>query len=237
MKKTVTAFLPCRSGSQRVKKKNTRRFSNIENGLIYLKLKQLIKSRSIDKIILSTNDEQVKNIAQMLLNDSGGKVVIDDRPDIYATSTASTDDLIQYASQLFKEEVVLWTHVTSPFIGSQLYDRIISKYFEEINTGYYDSLMTVTKIESFIWNDHAPINYDRNKEKWPRTQTLLPVYEVNSGVFLAHSEIYNNYSDRIGERPYYFELQHPQSIDIDTEEQYQMAERIWSDYEKEFMGN
>ena len=46
---------------------------------------------------------------------------------------------------------ILWTHVTSPFIGPDVYDRIIETYFENID--HNDSLMTVTKLQKFIWND------------------------------------------------------------------------------------
>ena len=43
--------------------------------------------------------------------------------------------------------------------------------------------MTVTKIQKFIWNDRKPVNYNRNLEKWPKTQTIEPLWEVNSGIF------------------------------------------------------
>ena len=40
-------------------------------------------------------------------------------------------------------------------------------------------------LQKFIWNDDEPLNYDRNLQKWPKTQTIDPLWEVNSGVFLA----------------------------------------------------
>ena len=43
MRISVKAFLPCRSGSQRVKNKNIKKFHKYKFGLVELKLKQLLK--------------------------------------------------------------------------------------------------------------------------------------------------------------------------------------------------
>ena len=59
----VIAFLPCRQGSQRVKNKNIKPFAGIEGGFISIKLTQLLKVEAIDKIVVSTNDVEVKRIA------------------------------------------------------------------------------------------------------------------------------------------------------------------------------
>src|SRR5690606_26268418 len=118
-----------------------------------------------------------------------------------ASSETSTDDLIAHALDLIPEGDILWKHVTSPFVSAELYQSIIIKYIEATKQGY-DSLMTTTLLHAFLWQDGCPINYDRNKEKWPRTQTIKPVHEVNSAVFLASSEIYRVNNDRIGRNPY-----------------------------------
>ena len=126
----------------------------------------------------------------------------------------------------------MWTHVTSPFLGPDIYDKVVEKYFE--NVGYYDSLMTVTKLQKFIWGDKGPINYDHSIEKWPRTQTIEPLWEVNSGAFIATKDIYRERMDRIGSRPYLFELSEEISFDIDWLPDFTMAETI---YQTRFFGN
>ena len=125
----------------------------------------------------------------------------------------------------------MWTHVTSPFIGSDVYDRIIETYFENIN--HNDSLMTVTKLQKFIWNDTSPINYNYNLEKWPRTQTLDPLWEVNSGAFITTKKIYRERMDRIGARPYLFQLNQALAFDIDWLPDFKMAEVF---YKKVYFG-
>ena len=87
--------------------------------------------------------------------------------------------------------------------------------------------MTVTKLNKFIWNDSEPINYDRNLEKWPRTQTINTLWEVNSGVFLAPNTIYHKNMDRIGDKPYLFQLSDEIAFDIDWLPDFKIAEALY----------
>ena len=54
---SMAFFLPTRKGSERVKNKNTRPFAGIEGGLFVNKLTQLLKTKNIDEILISSNDE------------------------------------------------------------------------------------------------------------------------------------------------------------------------------------
>jgi len=218
----IIVFLPCRKGSERVKHKNIKDFTDIEGGLIYIKLSQLVAVDEISTIIVSTNDEEVKRVARSFNN---RKIVIDDRSEELASSSTSTDDLISYIPSIIDRGTVLWTHVTSPFINATKYRDIIHSYHKALDEGY-DSLMTVTHIYGFLWNKSKPINYNRKIEKWPRTQTIEPVNEVNSGVFLSSIENYRKFSDRIGINPYLKPLDKITSFDIDWEEDFLLAECI-----------
>ena len=100
----VKAFLPMRKGSERVISKNTRDFAGVKGGLAFIKLSQLINVPEITTIIVSTDDEKVKEIAKSFVS---SKIVIDDRPVQLATSSTSTDDLIEYVPSLISEGPVL----------------------------------------------------------------------------------------------------------------------------------
>lgn len=218
----VVCFLPCRKGSERVPKKNIKPFAGFSHGLIELKLKQLFECELIDKVVLSTNDEVILEYASSLSED---RLILHKRSDHLASSQTSTDDLVAHALSLIPNAHILWTHVTSPFITGSVYSDIISRYFSKIEEGY-DSLMTTTLLHAFLWQDGIPINYDRSVEKWPRTQTLTPVHEVNSGAFIAHSEIYKNLDDRIGNKPYLYGMDKIISHDIDWPEDFVIAEAL-----------
>ena len=222
MAQSINVFLPMRAGSQRVPHKNTKTFSGIDGGLCKIKLNQLIKCHLIENIYVSTNDPDVVRIANAF---HSKKINIIIRPDELASSFASTDELIKYAPEIMPDGHILWTHVTSPFINSDIYCEIINTYQKNLNK--FDSLMTVSKIKKFIWNNHEPLNYDRNIEKWPRTQTLEPLWEVNSGAFLASKDIYKQREDRIGTVPYLYELNEEIAFDIDWLPAFKIAETLY----------
>lgn len=211
-----------RAGSERVPQKNTKHFAGIDGGLCSIKLRQLLESKLIKNIFVSTNDPVVKSFCDRFNSD---RIKIIQRPNELASSSASTDDLIRYVPKIMPAGHILWTHVTSPFIGPDIYDRIIVTYLEKI--GEYDSLMTVTKRQKFIWNNTEPISYNRLVEKWPRTQTIEPLWEVNSGAFIATKEIYKKNIDRIGKKPYLYQLSEEVAFDIDWLSDFRMAETLY----------
>ena len=222
MSNKVTCFLPCRQGSQRVPKKNIKPFAGFDNGLIEIKLKQLLSSKRIDEIVLSTNDFEIIEFAQSVQDK---RLVVHKRDEELALSSTSTDELVAHAASLVSEGHILWTHVTSPFINADQYDDIVDIYFKQLEFGF-DSLMTTSKIYGFLWKNGVPLNYDRAKEKWPRTQTLEPIHEVNSGAFIAPLSVYKELDDRIGESVYLHPLDKLVSHDIDWMEDFIIAESL-----------
>ncbi|MDB4414893.1 acylneuraminate cytidylyltransferase family protein [bacterium] len=223
MENQIIVFLPCRKGSQRVLKKNIRPFAGQDGGLTRIKLKQLLKTPSISQIVLSSDDDEVLEIGASFNSE---KIIINHRPKYLASSSTSTDELINFVPEIIQSGHILWTHVTSPFIDEMDYEKIIRTYIEGLQKGY-DSLMTVTKLHKFLWTKQGALNYDRSKEKWPRTQTLDPVFEINSGAFLTNIQTYKEEKDRIGKNPLLFEMDEMKSYDIDWEVNFKIAEQIY----------
>lgn len=218
----VTAFLPCRKGSERVPRKNIRPFHDHEHGLIEIKLRQLLAVDSIDEVVLSTNDEEILAFAATLGN---SKLRMHKRVDALSSSTTSTDELVGHAVELIPDGHILWTHVTSPFVNADEYAKIVARYRQALEEGY-DSLMTTTEIHGFLWNAEGPLNYDRAIEKWPRTQTLEVVHEVNSAAFLNSADNYRQLADRIGTKPYLYGMGKIQGFDIDWEDDFAIAQAL-----------
>ncbi|MFK3921070.1 cytidylyltransferase domain-containing protein [Pseudomonas fulva] len=216
----TTCFLPCRKGSERVPNKNIKPFGGHRFGLIEIKLKQLIQADSIDAIVLTTNDESILDYAASL---NSRKVILHKRSEELSSSQTSTDELVAHALELIAEGNILWTHVTSPFLTADHYDDIVKLHNQKVSEGF-DSLMTTNLLHSFLWQDGKAMNYDRSVEKWPRTQTLEPIHEVNSGAFIAHTGIYRELNDRIGKVPYLHALNKLISHDIDWPEDFSIAE-------------
>jgi N-acylneuraminate cytidylyltransferase len=230
MSNKVSVFLPTRAGSQRVKNKNTRTFANLKGGLLSIKLRQLLDCKAIDEVVVSTNDSESIKTAEKFTDDSRLKIVI--RPDHLAQSTTDLTDLVNYVPTICSHDHVLWTHVTSPLVSSKHYADAIEVYFKNLDRGY-DSLMSVKEIQNFIWSktSNSVVN-KKNKDqgKWPRTQDLKKVYEVNSALFLASKRVYLDEKDRVGIKPYLLIHNQIQSTDVDWEEDFKLAEILYENY-------
>lgn len=220
------AFLPCRAGSQRVPRKNTRPFAGIEGGLLTIKLRQLATADCFEKILVSTNDPEVIAIAKAYAREAPKPIEIDHRPDHLCSSETSTDEVAAYASKLVDDEILFWTHTTSPFVDASAYDTMAQAYAEGLKQGR-DSLMAVCVLRTFLWDETGPINYDRAVERWPRTQTLKPVYEVNSAAFVIAGPLMRELNDRVGRSPILHVLDHDVAVDVDWEEDFRRAEALY----------
>lgn len=222
MDEPVFCFLPCRAGSQRVPRKNLRPISRFGHGLVEIKLAQLRASRRLAGIVLSTDDAEIIDYAEGL---GEARLRVHRRDPALASSATSTDELVPHVAAIMPEGHVLWTHVTSPFVTAEHYDAAIDAYAGALAEGF-DSLMSTTPLHEFLWNETGPINYDRAVERWPRTQTLAPVHEVNSAVFLAPLRVYREVGDRIGARPKLWPMNRITAMDIDWEEDFVLAEQM-----------
>jgi len=224
----ITALLPCRAGSQRIENKNIRPFA--DSSLIDIKLNQLLSAKGIDEVLVSTDDEKVIDICQ---NRNNPKIKIQKREKYFAGNDCSTDELAQYFIRTLDFEYLLWTHVTSPFIDEDVYQRAIATHRDKTKEGF-DSLLSVHRCQEFVWDESfRSVNYDRVKDGiWPKTQNIKPVFIINSGIFLASRDVMVSNRNRIGRNPFYFETNIVEGFDIDWEKDFILAEKMWKALKK-----
>src|SRR5690625_1075760 len=225
MNEPLIVVIPCRAGSERVKNKNTRPFAGFKNGLLELKLKQLARVRVVDKVIVSTNDPIVYDYTAWFGKECDHRVVAVERPDELGRSSTPMSEFIKYSATLSNDGTMVMTHVTHPFVNSDALVDVIEKYKEVLEHGY-DSLFTVTRLHKFIWDDKGPYNYDNSKEKWPRSQDIKPLFEVNHAAYVMSFELMRKMGDRVGRNPYLYEIQEKIGMDIDWEEQFELLNDI-----------
>lgn len=224
MKERIAFFLPTRKGSQRVKDKNTRPFAGIQGGLMENKIRQLVATRLLDEIIVSTNDDACMEIASKYASD--GRVRIVPRPEELCMSSTNLQDLICYVPTITDAEHILWGHVTTPLAGARQYDEGIEYYYSKLGEGY-DSLVGVTELKNFLLNKKGKLVNNTTDLPWPRTQDLEPLYEINHTMFIAKREVYTVQKNRIGNKPLLYVMDKIHSFDIDWEEDFALTEMIY----------
>ncbi|RHE95162.1 cytidylyltransferase domain-containing protein [Bacteroides intestinalis] len=224
----VTFFLPTRKGSERVKNKNTRTFAGIEGGILKIKIGQLLQVERVSSIVISTNDLETIAVAKSFNNN---RIKIVERPDNLCMSSTVIEDFINYIPSIIDTEHIFWVHATAPFADIDILNSALDCYEENvIKNSTFDSLLSVTKIQQFLWSkeNNICINHDRSIVKWPRTQDLKPLYEINHAFYINSKENYYKYRDRIGELPFLYELDKIHSFDIDWEDDFKLAEMIYT---------
>ena len=225
MSNKVAFFLPTRKGSERVKNKNTKPFAGIEGGLIENKIRQLVETRLLDEIILSTNDETCMAIAQQYAK-SDARVRIIPRPEELCLSSTNLQDLICYVPTITDADHILWGHVTTPLAGADQYDAGIQLYLDNLSEGY-DSLVGVTELKNFLLNREGKLINNTTDIPWPRTQDLEPLYEINHTMYLAKRDVYEEQKNRIGKKPLLHVMDEIHSFDIDWPDDFTIAEVMY----------
>lgn len=222
---SLTIFIPVRKGSERVSEKNTRKFAEVDGGLLKIKLRQLVNFKLADEIIVSTNDRKCWEIAsgfQMQMKNL--KLV--ERPEELGNSETSLTELIRHVYEITSSKEILWTHVTSPFCDVKEYTEAIKKYWDVKLLGN-DSLISGRNYKDFLLDKKTgELLNNSTKLSWPRSQDLEEWFEINNAIFITSRKKYQE-GKRTGEKPYLMEMDKISSMDIDDEEDFRIAEAVY----------
>ncbi|WP_037321026.1 cytidylyltransferase domain-containing protein [Salegentibacter sp. Hel_I_6] len=218
-------FIPVRSGSQRVIKKNTRDFAGIEGGLLSLKLAQLTKLPENFEIVISTNDAKCFEITKSF-QDKLKNLKLIKRSDELCRSSTPLIELIKHAGTVCAGDFILWSHVTSPFCDTENYKTAINQYEKSLSENY-DSLVSGRDYKEFLFDKNSgKIVNNTTGLDWPRTQDLPDWFEINNAIFLTSRQNFLE-GNRIGTHPMLLSQNKIVSFDIDYEEDFTIAEAIY----------
>jgi CMP-N-acetylneuraminic acid synthetase len=214
----VIALLPMKGHSERVPNKNLKLFC--EKPLYHSIINQLILSKTINKIIVNTDSNNIIDDIKLNFKD----VTIIDRPISIQGDLVSMNKIIAHDLTLVGASHFLQTHSTNPLLKATTIDKAVNQYFSEINK--YDSLFSVTKLQTRLYDKNLkPIKH--NPIDLMRTQDLEPVYEENSNFYIFSTSSFRiARNERIGLKPNIFEINKIEAIDIDTKEDFIIAEAI-----------
>lgn len=129
-------------------------------------------------------------------------------------------EIIEYFLKDIKADIYVLTHVTQPFTKPdsirEALDRVIS--------GEYDSAFSAIELKDYCWYKGKPLNYDM--KDIVTTQNLEPIYVETGSFFIFTREVFEKYHQRIGIRPYIKVINQIEAVDIDTLEDYKMAQIV-----------
>ena len=222
----VTALLPIKGNSERVPGKNFKMLGN--KPLFLWILETLTNIELVSEIIINTDAE--KELKQSGLT-TNSKIKIINRPHEICGDHISMNKVIAYDLTQTNSDIYLMTHVTNPFLSRETIYSAIKTFKRSLVENAYDSLFSVTKHQCRFYDTSSKaLNHDPNN--LIPTQDLPIFYEENSLLYLFTKDSFNQTSARIGKSPQMFETPFLESIDIDTPNDWQLAEKIVTIYDK-----
>lgn len=215
---TVAAIIPAKSQSSRVANKNFREFHE-GLSLLEIKIDQCQQAGVFDAIYVSSDSERAAAIAEAY---GVSFLPRDRRLCLDSTPWAEVLTGVLESVPLDDSALIAWSPVTSP-----VFDRY-GDALEFLRNSSGDSLMTVTRIQHYLLNsDFLPLNFQFGV--WASySQCLKPVYQMNCALWLATKGKMIRNRFQTGDSPVYLELPFAEGIDIDTPEEFELAQYLYA---------
>jgi N-acylneuraminate cytidylyltransferase len=210
--KKITAVIPVRQGSQRVKNKNFKEFAG--KSLLEHKI-DVIKKLPVEDIIVNTDSEYAISLAIK------NNINYHKREPYYASSECTNSEYHEYLAKVTPSDNILVAQVTAPLITHDTFIEAIDLYS---NVGC-DSLMSIKKIKEYLWCNNKPINYKLDYA--PNSQDLPDYFAPTFGLIICNKESMLKNKNFICGNPYFYELTQQESIDIDTQLDFEFAEFLF----------
>jgi CMP-N-acetylneuraminic acid synthetase len=213
----IVALVPMRHHSQRVPQKNYRDIAG--KPLFHYILTTLNNCPEINKIAVDTDSEVIMEG----INTYFPQVMIINRPAALRADDIPMNEILLYDTEQEPADLYLQTHSTNPLLRAETISDAIISFANQF--GKYDSLFSVNRLQTRLWDQFTkPINHDPSELL--QTQDLSPVYEENSCIYLFTAEKLRERKNRMGEKPMMFEISADESLDIDEEIDFTIADSI-----------
>jgi CMP-N-acetylneuraminic acid synthetase len=216
MARTV-AIVPMRHNSERVPGKNYRPLAGIP--LYHHVIRTLTAVPEIDTVVIDTDSD-------FIIDDCGQRfpdVEVLLRPEHLRDGNIAMNDVLLNTLDNVDADVALQTHSTNPFLKPATVSSALQRFAEADRE--FDSIFSVTRLQARLWDSSTtPVNHD--PYVLMRTQDLEPLFIENSCFFIFTPELLRQRNNRIGAHPLMFEMSPLEAIDIDIEEDFELASAI-----------
>jgi CMP-N-acetylneuraminic acid synthetase len=215
--KKIVALVPMRHHSQRVPGKNYRMMAG--KPLFHHILQTLQACPEISQIMVDTDSPEVMDGVRKHFP----QVVLIERPEHLRADDIPMNEILLHDTAQVQADLYLQTHSTNPLLKTETVTSAVRKMMQLYPA--YDSLFGVTRIQTRLWDALTrPINH--NPAILLQTQDLPPVYEENSCMYIFSRQMLEVRRNRLGDRPYMFEIARSEAWDIDEEEDFLIVDLL-----------
>ena len=223
--------ITARGGSKGLPGKNIKELGG--KPLLAWSIEAAHKSKQLDRLILSTEDEEIANVGRKYNIDVPFK-----RPNELASDTTHTPEILINALDEMdkidgvKYDVIVLLQPTVPFRTSEHIDNAIEKF----EASSFDSLITVQNQEYPPWwmfrleNDqlHTAFEYKDKINVFNLERQQFPsIYKPNGSVYVTYSKLIRKYHQLVNpDSCGYLLIEDENQINIDTPIDFMIAEAI-----------
>ena len=219
------AIIPARGGSKRIPRKNIKEFCG--KPLIQYSIEAALKSRQFDEVIISTDDQEICEIAIGL-----GATVPFIRPETLSNDMTPTVPVVQHAiqklsTQGWKIDYVACIYATAPFIEPNdlvKANRVIRNQECVYSFPVCEHSSPIQR--ALIMNKGMQLSSMFPENELVRTQDFEPTYFDAGQFYVAHRETWMN-NTRIHENGSAIIIPKWRAVDIDDLEDWAKAEMLY----------
>jgi N-acylneuraminate cytidylyltransferase len=218
--------IPARGGSKRIFRKNIRTF--IDKPIIAYSINAAIESDCFDQVIVSTDDDEIAEVAIKY-----GAEVPFKRPAEISGDKAGTAVVVKHAIQWFDDvrnqvEEVCCIYATAPFIDPQ----DIKKAYKQLMSSDADYVFTVCHFpvpiqRALKCDSDGRLSMFQPEFAEARSQDLEPAFHDAGQFYWGRSNAYLQDIPLLSEASLAYLLPRTHVQDIDTEEDWVMAELLY----------
>jgi len=217
--KTFLAIIPARGGSKRLPRKNVLDLAG--KPLITWTIQAGLKSKYIDKVIVTSDDEKILDIAKFFYAETIK------RPDELASDTATTFDAIKHVIEnIEKYDYVVLLQPTSPLRNEKHLDEAI----ELLMSKKADAVISVCKMDhSPLWSNVLPedgsiVNFLKDDIKNKRSQDLPSYYRLNGAIYICRTDVLlDEETFFINDNIFAYQMERKSSVDVDNNIDFELA--------------
>jgi CMP-N,N'-diacetyllegionaminic acid synthase len=227
---SAVAFVPARSGSERVPHKNVRPLAG--HPLLAYAIATAVQSDRFERVVVSTDSDEIADVARWY-----GADVPFLRPAEYATATSPDIEWLSYTLEHLDERFELFALVraTNPFRGPDVVRRGLERL---LATPEADSIRAVERVKQHpgkMWllsgdsRTMSPLlDQSELDVAWHagQYQALPAVYSQNSALEIAWTRVVTETGTREGSVLAPFLTQGLEGFNVDDEEDWERAERL-----------
>ena len=228
----VLALIPARGGSKGIKMKNIKEFRG--KPLIYWSIKLALDCKVVNRVIVSTDNENIKRVAE----ECGADVPFL-RPKEISGDLSTDYEFIKHCLDYLKEngedepDIIVQLRPTYPTRKLDILNETLDIFIKNLDN--YDSLRTVYEMEKSPYKMYniedgelKPLFKEVKgiKEPYNQCRQLLPKTYIHNGyIDLIKTEIVEKKGSITGDRIYPYLMSKEEYHDIDTEEDWKDAEK------------